>query len=244
MKKLILTVAIAAFALSPGVASAQQTVRMGTEGAYPPWNFINDANELDGFERELGDAMCARAELTCEWVINDWDTIIPNLVAGNYDTIIAGMSVTEARAQVISFTEPYMMPDPSAYVTLAGNDETVIKGVVATQSNTIQSGYVAETDATLVEFPTPDETIAAVRSGEADAVLADHAFLTPIVEQSNGELIFIGEPVSIGGGVAMGLRQSDVELRETFDAVIAEMKQDGSLNELIVKWFGDDVQLF
>jgi polar amino acid transport system substrate-binding protein len=60
-------------------------------------------------------------------------------------------------------------------MTLAGNDESVIDGVVAAQSNTIQSGYVAETDASLVEFPTPDETIAAVRSGEADAVLADQA---------------------------------------------------------------------
>jgi hypothetical protein len=78
MKKLILTIA----ALALGAARlAQDTVRIGTEGAYPPWNFINDANELDGFERELGDEMCARAELTCEWVINDWDTIIPNLVA-------------------------------------------------------------------------------------------------------------------------------------------------------------------
>jgi polar amino acid transport system substrate-binding protein len=244
MKRLILAVTVAAFAFSTGAAFAQQTVRLGTEGAYPPWNFINDANQLDGFERELGDELCARANLTCEWVINDWDTIIPNLVAGNYDAIIAGMSITEARAEIISFTQNYTQPDPSAYVTVAGNDESVINGVVTTQSNTIQAGYVAETDATLVEFPTPDETIAAVRSGEADAVLADYSFLRPIVEESGGELIFVGEGVMIGSGVGMGLRQTDVELRETFDRVITEMKQDGSLNELIVKWFGEEGQLF
>jgi polar amino acid transport system substrate-binding protein len=241
MKKLILT--LAALALGAGAALAQDTtVRIASEGAYPPWNFINDANELDGFERQLGDELCARAELTCEWVINDWDTIIPNLVAGNYDAIMAGMSVTEARSQVISFTQDYRKPEPSTYVTLAGNDESVINGVVAVQSNTIQTGYVAESDATLVEFPTPDETVAAVRSGEADAVLANHSFLAPIVEQSNGELIIIGK-VIIGGGVAMGVRQSDDELRETFDAAISEMKQDGSLNKIIVKWFGDDADL-
>jgi polar amino acid transport system substrate-binding protein len=242
MKKLILT--ITALALGTSAALAQETVRIASEGAYPPWNFINDANELDGFERELGDALCTRAELTCEWVINDWDTIIPNLVGGNYDAIMAGMSVTEAREAVISFTQDYRKPDPSSYVTLAGNDESVIEGVVATQSNTIQSGYVAETDASLVEFPTPDETIAAVRAGEADAVLADHNFLTPIVEQSNGELIFIGDRVPIGGGVAMGVRQSDDELRETFNAALTEMKQDGSLNELITKWFGKEAELY
>lgn len=113
MKNLILTTA--ALALSAGMAMAD-TVRMGTEGAYPPWNFINDAGEIDGFERELGDELCKRANLECEWVKNDWDSIIPNLVSGNYDVIIAGMSITDERDEVIDFTQNYTPPDPSAYV--------------------------------------------------------------------------------------------------------------------------------
>ncbi len=242
MTKLVLTIVALAFATSAAVA--QETIRIGTEGAYPPYNFINDDNEIDGFERAVGDELCARAGLTCEWVINDWDTMIPNLVAGNYDLIMAGMSITEARAKLISFTQNYLLPDPSVYVTLAGKDASVTKGVVAAQSNTIQGGHVAETEASLLEFPTPDETIAAVRSGEADAVMADYAFLKPLVDESNGELIFIGEKVLIGGGVGMGVRQSDNELREKFDALIGEMKMDGSLNELIVKWFGEERELF
>ena len=76
---------------------------MGTEGAYPPYNFINDAGEVDGFERELGDELCKRAELTCEWVTNEWDSIIPNLVSGNYDAIIAACpSRTNAMKSLIS----------------------------------------------------------------------------------------------------------------------------------------------
>mgnify|MGYP002622402277 CR=1 FL=1 len=239
-----LTATLAALALATTAAMAQDVVRMGTEGAYPPYNFINDNNEIDGFERELGDELCRRANLTCEWVINDWDTIIPNLVAGNYDTIIAGMSITEARSQVISFTQNYLPSDPSAYMALAGADESVMSGIVATQSNTVQAGVVAETDATLVEFPTPDETIAAVRNGTVDAVLADKAFLSPIVAESGGELIFVGGDLYPGAGTGMGLRQSDTALRETFDAAIAEMKADGSLNAMIEKWFGDDISKF
>ena len=242
MKNLTLTAAV--LALAAGAAQAQDVVRMGSEGAYPPYNFINDDNELDGFERELGDLMCEMAELTCEWVINDWDTIIPNLVAGNYDTIMAGMSITEARSQVISFTQNYLPPDPSAYMALAGADESVIEGVIATQSNTVQSGFVADSDADLIEFPTPDETIAAVRAGEADAVLADKAFLAPYVAESGGELIFVGEDVYIGGGVGMGVRQSDNELRETFDGIITQLKEDGRLNEMITRWFGEDFPTF
>lgn len=240
MKKLL--IAAAALALTAGLAGAQ-TVRLGTEGAYPPFNFINDKGEIDGFERELGDELCKRAELTCEWVTNEWDSIIPNLVSGNYDTIIAGMSITEERDKVIDFTQNYYPPASSAYVALKA-DADLKGGVIAAQTATIQAGYVAESGATLLEYPTPDETIAAVRNGEADAVFADKDFLKPIVEESNGELMFVGEETQLGGGVGMGLRESDTELKGKFDAAIQAMKDDGTLNTLLKKWFGDEAPLF
>ncbi|WP_135503626.1 transporter substrate-binding domain-containing protein [Roseovarius aestuariivivens] len=226
-----------ALTLAGGMALAaghEKTVRLGTEGAYAPWNFINDAGEVDGFERELGDELCARAELTCEWVTNDWDSIIPNLVSGNYDAIIAGMSITDERDEVIDFTQNYTPPDPSAYLGLS-EDVDVAGGVVAAQTGTIQAAYVAEQGATLVEFATPEETVAAVKNGEADAVLADKSYLAPIAAEDS-ELMFVGEDVPLGGGVGMGFRESDAELRETFDAAIQSMKDDGSLNALIEKW--------
>ncbi|WP_170422028.1 transporter substrate-binding domain-containing protein [Ruegeria arenilitoris] len=231
MKKLVLTTA--ALALSAGMAMAD-TVRMGTEGAYPPWNFINDAGEIDGFERELGDELCKRANLECEWVKNDWDSIIPNLVSGNYDVIIAGMSITDERDEVIDFTQNYTPPDPSAYVAVS-DDVDVANGVVAAQTGTIQAAYIAESGATLVEFASPEETIAAVRNGEADAVLADKSFLAPIADE-DADLRFVAEDVPLGGGVGIGVRESDGELKEKFNTAIQSMKDDGSLNELITKW--------
>ncbi|SNS23931.1 transporter substrate-binding domain-containing protein [Tropicimonas sediminicola] len=232
MKKVILSTAV--LALSASFAMAQDVVRMGTEGAYPPWNFINDSGAVDGFERELGDELCKRAELTCEWVTNDWDSIIPNLTSGNYDTIIAGMSITDERDAVIDFTQAYTPPDPSLYV---GMDDSIdlTGAVVAAQTGTIQAAHVAESGATLVEFATPDETVAAVRNGEADAVLADASFLQPIAD-AEAEMMIIGDPVPLGGGVGMGLRESDGELKAKFDAAIQSMKDDGTLNELIAKW--------
>lgn len=239
MKKLIL--ATAALALSAGFALAD-TVRMGTEGAYPPYNFINDNGEVDGFERELGDELCMRAELECTWVTNAWDSIIPNLVSGNYDTIIAGMSITDERDEVIDFTQDYIPPSPSAFVALSA-DVDVTTGVITAQTATIQAAHIAESGATLVEFSTPDATIAAVKNGEADAVLADMDYLAPIVAESGGALVFVGE-VSIGGGVGMGLRESDTELKGKFNAAIQSMKDDGTLNTMITKWFGEDAATF
>ena len=229
MKNLILTTA--ALALTAGVAAAD-TVRLGTEGAYPPYNFLNDAGEVDGFERELGDELCKRAELTCEWVTNDWDSIIPNLTSGNYDAIIAGMSITAERAEIVDFTQGYTQPSPSAYAAVAEGVD-VDSAVVAAQSSTIQSAHVASTGATLVEVPTPDETVAAVKSGEVDAVLSDKDYLNPIVAE--GGLVFIGD-VYLGGGIGMAFRKSDADLRGKFDAAIASMKADGSLNALLDKW--------
>ena len=89
MKKILFTAVLAIFTVTGAFA---ETVRLGTEGAYEPWNFVNDAGKLDGFEIELGNELCKRASLRCEWVKNDWDSIIPNLKSGNYDAIIAGMS--------------------------------------------------------------------------------------------------------------------------------------------------------
>lgn len=236
MKQLCLA---AALALAAGAAAAQDVVRMGTEGAYPPYSYLNDAGELEGFEIDLGNELCARAGLTCEWVTNEWDSIIPNLVSGNYDTIMAGMSITEERDEVIDFTQDYISATPSSYVGLSP-DVDPASAVVAAQTATLQADHIAQSGATLLEYATQDESIAAVRAGEADAVFADTDYLTPIVEASGGELTFIGEPVPIGGGIGIGLRESDAELKAQLDEAITAMKEDGTLNELLSQWFGEE----
>lgn len=234
MKKLIFASAALALYAGAAVADSHSVVRLGTEGAYAPWNFINDAGEVDGFERELGDELCSRAELNCEWVTNEWDSIIPNLVSGNYDAIMAGMSITAERDEVIDFTQNYSQPDPSNYLAKSADIDPA-SGVVAAQTNTIQAAFVAEQGWTLLEFATPEETIAAVRDGEADAVLADASYLAPIADE-DAELVILEKSELIGGGVGMGLRESDDDLKEKFNQAIQSMKNDGSLNELIVKW--------
>jgi len=144
------------------------------------------------------------------------------------------MSITAERDEVIDFTQGYTQPDPSSYVALSA-DANITNGVIAAQTNTIQAGFVAGTGNTLVEFATPEETIAAVRSGEADAVLADNSFLAPIAD-AEADLVMLEKQELIGGGVGLGVRESDGDLKGKLDAAISSMKADGSLNALIAKW--------
>jgi polar amino acid transport system substrate-binding protein len=238
MKRLLLA---SALGLLAPAAFAQDVVRLGTEGAYPPYNFINDAGEVAGFEREFGDELCKRAELTCEWTTNDWDSIIPNLQSGNYDVIIAGMSITPEREEVISFSQGYLPPAASSYLALS-KDVDLTSGPVAAQTSTIQAAFVAESGMTLVEYATPEETVAAVKNGEAVAVLADKDYLAPIAAESGGELVLLDREETIGGGVGLGFRKSDEELKAKFDAAIKSMKCDGTLDAMIVKpdYFGPE----
>ncbi len=151
------------------------------------------------------------------------------------------MSITDERDEVIDFTQNYYPPTASAYASLSG-DADIMGGVVAAQTSTIQAGHVAETGATLVEFATLDDTIAAVKNGEVDAVFADKDALVPFVTEQG--FMFIGDDVPLGGGIGMGLRESDTEMKDKFNAAIDSMKADGSLNALLIKYFGEDTTTY
>ncbi|MFV0474520.1 MAG: transporter substrate-binding domain-containing protein [Pikeienuella sp.] len=228
--------AVAAFGACGAMAEA---LRIGVEAAYPPFSFINDNGEVDGFERDLGDELCRRAGLDCVWVKNDWESIIPNLVSGNYDAVIAAMTITPARERVIAFTHEYYPPDPSVYMAMDGAGHEVRQGVVAAAATSVQAAYIVDSGATLVEFPSWDDTIAALNNGEVDAVLADKGFLEDVARGTDLAYAFIGEELQIGGGMGIGLRKSDQELKARLDAGLNEMKADGTLEDLIGRWFDD-----
>ena len=243
---MVRTVIAAALAIAVCLSCAGESdvVRMGTEGAYPPYNTINDAGEVDGFERELGDELCRRAELECVWVTNEWDTIIANLVAGDYDTIMAGMSITEERDETIDFTQPYFPPLPSVYVALAGAGDDAAAGRIAAQVATVQADYLSESGATHQTYEQAPEVVSAVLNGDADAALVDLEFARDSVGKSEGKLAIVGPEVALDSGIGIGVREDDGELRDKLDRAIDAMKKDGSLNTLIEKWFGRSAETF
>lgn len=241
MKKTLL--ALGATLILGSTAMAADTVRIGSEGAYAPWNYLDDSGKLAGFEIDLGMELCKRAELNCEFVANEWDSIIPNLLAGNYDMIMAGMSITDERMETINFSADYFPPDPSRFAVAKGTtlDFDNLKGKkIGAQGATIQAAHIETTygaDNTILSFETPDQSIADLMAGNIDVLIADGAFLEPIITGTDGAVEFAGPEVMIGGGVGIGMRKDDADLQAKMADALVAAKADGTVDKLIAEYF-------
>ena len=222
--------------IHPILASAD-SIRIATEGAFPPFNFINDAGEIAGFERELGDALCARAGIDCAWVLNDWESIIPGLRAGRYDTIMAGMAATPSRSELVAFSVGYIQGlAVSSMVGRVGN-EPPLEPLIAVQAKTIHADYLADKGASFTGYPTVQAAIAALVEGRADLLFGSQSNLTGVVRASNGRLAVTETIEFPAAETAMAFRKDDSALRLIFNRAIDEMENDGSLEVLRQKWF-------
>ena len=203
-------------------------IRIGTEGAYPPWNGTNAAGELEGAEIDLAADLCARMNAECELVAQDWDGIIPALQNGKYDAIIAGMSITAERMEVINFSQGYanepasfsvLKSSPLAALGASGkvnmdalNDtssallaslkETLNGNVVGVQGSTTHENFVKQVlgdSVTMKSYDTQQNMELDLAAGRIDAALCDQGSMEAFMETDGGkDVIFIGP--GLGGG--------------------------------------------
>ena len=240
MKKLILATAALA-ALTLGAQAA--TLKVGTEGGYPPYNFMDDNGKLAGYDVDVSNEVCKRINYECQFVANDWDSIIPNLLAGNYDVIVDDMSITEERKKTIDFTDPYFPPDPSRFLSKADKtfDYNALKGLkIGAQNSTIQAGYLDEklkADNTIQKYDTQDQELADLNAGAIDLVFIDGSVAQETAAGSNGALKSEGPDILIGEGAGFGMRKSDTELKGKINTALQAMKADGTFDTLIAKYF-------
>jgi len=252
MKRVYRLAAIAALVLAAGAAEAKEwtNVRIGTEGAYPPFNYLDSSNQLQGFDIEIAKALCDQMKVTCEFVAQDWDGIIPALLAGKYDAIVASMSITEERKQTVDFTDKYYNT-PARFVAPKGSPNTntspeALAGkTLGAQSSTIHANYLQDvykgSDVKL--YPTQDEANADLVAGRLDLVLADSVVLYEWMEKTDdGKCCeFVGDPIKdvkyFGEGVGVALRKDDPELKEMFNKAIAAIIADGTYKKINDKYF-------
>ncbi|MBZ0215085.1 MAG: ABC transporter substrate-binding protein [Fimbriimonadaceae bacterium] len=240
-----------AIALSSGVAIAKDwsTVRIGTEGAYPPFNLIDSNGELQGFDIDIAKALCDQMKVTCTFVAQDWDGIIPALLANKYDAIVASMSITEERREKVDFSDKYYNT-PARFITRkeGGVTDTSPAGMsgkaIGAQSSTTHATYLEDMypDASIKLYTTQDEANLDLASGRLDAVLADSIVLLEWLKTDGGSCCdFVGDDVisvkHFGEGVGIAMRQDDDDLREMFNKAIAEIRANGTYQQINDKYF-------
>ena len=253
--RIALRIALAASAalLTLGVAQAQETLRIGTEGAYPPFNNLTSDGQLVGFDIDIAKALCDEMKVKCTFVAQDWDGIIPALLANKYDAIIASMSITEERRQVIDFSEKYYQT-PARFVAPKDSDlvftpEGLAGKVVGVQRGTIHQAFMEGEfpDATLQLYGSQDEMTLDLSSGRIDAAMADSVALDLGFLKTPGgaDYAFFGDSYSIpkyhGEGAGIGVRKEDTELRDKLSAAILAIRADGRYQEIEKKYFDFDV---
>ena len=251
MKKLIVA-ASCALAVAAGTVHAKdwKEIRIAFDVPYEPFEYKDENGELTGFEVELADAMCKEIQAECEFVIQAWDGMIPGLVARKYDAIMSSMSITPERAERVLFSEPY-------YITPGGwfarndfdtdvTDMEAMKGkVVGVQRGTTMDTYVTENMAgivTIKRYTTADDMVLDLEGRRLDVVFVDY----PVGEQtilSKDGFKEVGEPVKLGEGVGVAMRQRDKDLAEQVNAALKKLKEDGTYDAIMKKYFSYDIKI-
>lgn len=252
MKKILIALAGVAALTSAVEAKEWDTIRVGVDAPYPPFEYKAPDGTLTGFEVELGNEVCK--EITgkeCDWVIQAWDGIIPGLLARKYDMIFSSMSINEERAKRVLFSEPYYTT-PSAFFAPNGGgfDPANASGKrIGAQRATIQDTYVTEflKDSEIVRYTTADDMVIDLKGGRLDAMFVDAPVGIEMLGDDSGISQageYVKEPTRIfGEGVGAAFRKRDAELEEAVSAALAKIKADGRYDVIMKKYFDFDIKL-
>ena len=225
---------------------AQDTIRIATEGAYPPFNFIDASGEVKGFDVEIANALCEEMDANCELVTQNWDGIIPGLIAGRYDAIIASMSITPERQEAVSFSEPYYS---NKLQFIAPRDSGFGPGdaagsAIGAQRATIAAQWLEENvpDADIRLYDTQENAYLDLESGRLDAVLADVYVSYEWLDSDEGAAYeFKGDPVYDDDKIAVAVRKDDQVLAERFSEAIKAIRADGTYQAINANYFPFDI---
>jgi len=240
--------------VAAGAAQAEmRKVVIGTEGAYPPFNWIDANGELQGFDVDIAKALCKAANFECTFVVQDWDGIIPGLIAKKYDAIIASMSITEERKEKVDFTGKYYNT-PAKFVAAKGGEfeftaEGMAGKVIGVQRATIHENFVRDNfpDADVRSYATQDEANADLAAGRLDLVLADSVALDEgFLKTDQGACCqFVGpdysDPKWFGEGAGIAIRKGEEDLVAAFNKAIETIRADGTYKAINDKYFAYDV---
>ena len=245
IKQLLSALVLSAVALASSAGNIPDPLRIATEGAYPPFNGVDANGKLIGFDVDIAMALCKEMKANCELVAQDWDGIIPALVANKYDAIIASMSITDERKKTIDFTNKYY----SNYLAIigekgkvAGTNDLAGKAVGA-QRSTLASQWAEDNlmgKADVKLYDTQTAAYADLSAGRLDAMVSDiYPAMDWLKDNSGYELS--GNAIDINDQIGIGIRQGESDLKAAFNKAIDAIRTNGTYAKINAKYFSADI---
>ena len=256
MKKLLLAVAVIALICAAGSVQAKdwKIVRIGVEGAYPPFSYTTADGKLEGFDIDIAKALVKAMGAEIKLVPQDWDGIIPALLARKYDAIIASMSITEERKKKVAFSNKYYNT-PAKFVCKKGTvkefTKDTLKGkTVGVQRATTHDSYLTDNygkDVKIKRYASQDDAYLDMAAGRLDFLLADSVALSDgfLKKPEGKDFEFVGPDMTdvrwFGEGVGVACRKRDKDLVEMFNKAIDQIRADGTYKKIQDKYFDFNV---
>ena len=255
MRKLIVAAVVAMLMLGTSVSAKEwKKIRVGVEGAYPPFSWVESDGTLKGFDIEIALALCKEIGAECTLVTQDWDGIIPALLARKYDAIIASMSITEERKKKVAFSDKYYN-SPAKFARKKGSGITISKAGLKGKSVGVQRATTHDNFITgmfgdsvdIKRYATQDEAYLDAVAGRVDLLLADSiAMEDGFLKTDNGKgWEFVGpgysEPKYFGDGAGIAIRKQNSDLVQLFNKAIKTIRSNGVYKSINDKYFAFDI---
>lgn len=237
------------------------TIKIGTEGGYPPWSMVDASGQVTGFDADIGHALCKELGDECRFIVQAFDSLIPSLQAERFDLVISGMSVTPERAKVISFSIPYASED-SAFVlpkdsplVQAADQAAIFKGLagktVGVQGGTTQGTFLQKfaPELKLKSYETQDQMQIDLSSGRLDATFSEVTPQAQFIKKVGDKQFALAHhiikssiaPEILGYGIGVGINQKNTALKAKVDTALCKLMADGTIKASSEKWFGVDL---
>ncbi|MGM0825125.1 MAG: transporter substrate-binding domain-containing protein [Pseudomonadota bacterium] len=252
MKK-VLTLSLLGLAIAATSAQAQdyEEVRIGVDVPYEPMEYRTADGELTGFDIDLGNALCDEVGVSCEWIVQGWDGIIPGLMARKYDAIMSSMTINDDRREQVLFSDPYITP-PSAWFAPEGTDleeiseEALTDMTIGVQRGTLQDNYVTDMYGDVADinrYATADDMVLDMESERLDILFLDFPVgKSTLLDSEEGDYVVVGEMLTepkeyFGDGFGIAFRQRDEALAEQFNEALETLREDGTYDEIYARYF-------
>jgi polar amino acid transport system substrate-binding protein/arginine/ornithine transport system substrate-binding protein len=244
------TLACALFAAAVAASASAQpaSLRIATEGTYPPWSFKDAQGSLQGWDVDIANALCEKMKVKCEIVAQDWDGIIPGLMARKFDMIVASMAITEQRRQRVDFSDRYK-ETISRFIAKKGTPDDVspaaLKGkTIGVQRGSIQASYLTQNykESEIKFYDTPQAVELDLVAGRVDYAMGNMVtyFVGFLKTPASANFGFVGPELKgglLGDGNGIAVRKGDAETLRRVNAALAAIRADGTYDRITAKYF-------